>query len=341
MGISAGTIKASRREHKPTAWPSGGLQVASARERGSINALSSSAPAKDWPGCHSHQPPWPSRLAKRSRAPPHRPWPRSSIVGYDPKTGDLGVAVQSKFFAVGSVVPWAKAGVGAVATQSYANVDYGPEGLEGLAKRQSARETVDALTKADANRRLRQLGIVDAKGRSASFTGSGCKHWAGHIEKPNFCAQGNILTGEEVVRSMVSGYEQARKKTGTGLCDWLALALMDGQKAGGDSTRSTIRRATCRPEKRRLRRGQRPVHRPSRGRPQDADRRTVAAAVHPQKDVPPRPRKPAKRPVNFRSVHLCGTALGHEALDEFVRSDATENDEADDGELHELKCRRG
>ena len=158
-----------------------------------------------------------------------------SIVGYDPKTGDLGVAVQSKFFAVGSVVPWAKAGVGAVATQSYANVDYGPEGLERLAKGQSARETVDALTKADANRRLRQLGIVDAKGRSASFTGSGCKHWAGHIEKPNFCAQGNILTGEEVVRSMVSGYAQARKKTGTGLCDWLALALMEGQKAGGDS----------------------------------------------------------------------------------------------------------
>ena len=81
-----------------------------------------------------------------------------SIVGYDPKTGDLGVAVQSKFFAVGSVVPWAKAGVGAVATQSYANVDYGPDGLERLAKGQSARETVDALTKADANRRLRQLG---------------------------------------------------------------------------------------------------------------------------------------------------------------------------------------
>ena len=158
-----------------------------------------------------------------------------SIVGYDPKTGDLGVAVQSKFFAVGSVVPWAKAGVGAVATQSYANVDYGPDGLERLAKGQSARETVDALTKADANRRLRQLGIVDARGRSASFTGSGCKHWAGHIEKPNFCAQGNILTGEEVVRSMVSSYEQAQKKAGTGLCDWLALALMEGQKAGGDS----------------------------------------------------------------------------------------------------------
>ena len=122
-----------------------------------------------------------------------------------------------------------------VATQSYANVDYGPEGLKRLAKGQSAKQTADALTKADSNRRLRQLGIVDAKGRSASFTGSSCKHWAGHIEKPNFCAQGNILTGEEVVRSMVNGYEQAQKKTGTGLCDWLALALMEGQNAGGDS----------------------------------------------------------------------------------------------------------
>ena len=158
-----------------------------------------------------------------------------SIVGFEPKTGDLGVAVQSKFFAVGSVVPWAKAGVGAVATQSYANVDYGPEGLERLAKGQSAKETVDALTQADANRRLRQLGIVDAKGRSASFTGSGCKHWAGHIEKPNFCAQGNILTGEGVVRNMVSSYERAQKKASFGLADWLALALMEGQKAGGDS----------------------------------------------------------------------------------------------------------
>ncbi len=181
----------------------------------------------------------PTALAKRlGQAEPNScatPVATFSIVGYDPKTGDLGVAVQSKFFAVGSVVPWAKAGVGAVATQSYANVDYGPEGLGRLAKGQSAKETVDALTEADANRRLRQLGIVDAKGRSASFTGSGCKHWAGHIEKPNFCAQGNILVGEEVVRSMVSGYEQSQKKTGTGLCDWLALALTEGQKAGGDS----------------------------------------------------------------------------------------------------------
>jgi len=104
-----------------------------------------------------------------------------------------------------------------VATQSYANVDYGPEGLERLAKGQSAKET------------------VDAKGRSASFTGSGCKHWYGHIEKPNFCAQGNILTGEEVVRNMASSYERAQKKADFGLADWMALAMVDGQKAGGDS----------------------------------------------------------------------------------------------------------
>ena len=158
-----------------------------------------------------------------------------SIVGFDPNTGDLGVAVQSKFFAVGSVVPWTKAGVGAIATQSYANVNYGPDGLELLAKGQSAKQTVELLTQADSNRRLRQLGIVDARGRSASFTGSGCNQWAGHIEKPYFCAQGNILTSKEVIQSMVSGYEQAKKKSGSGLGDWLALALMEGQKAGGDS----------------------------------------------------------------------------------------------------------
>ena len=158
-----------------------------------------------------------------------------SIVGRCARTGMFGVAITTSSICVGSRCPHVRAGVGAVATQSYANVDYGPEGLERLAKGQSAKETVDALTQADANRRLRQLGIIDAKGRSASFTGSGCKHWAGHIEKPNFCAQGNILTGEGVVRNMVSSYERAQKKAGFGLADWLALALMEGQKAGGDS----------------------------------------------------------------------------------------------------------
>lgn len=158
-----------------------------------------------------------------------------SIVGFDPRTGDLGVAVQSKFFAVGSVVPWAKAGVGAIATQSYANVSYGPDGLELLADGKSARETVSTLTSADRNKQRRQLGIVDAKGNSASFTGSDCHDWAGHIEKPNFCAQGNILTGKEVVDTMASSFEQSQKQAKGGLCDWLADALMAGQDAGGDS----------------------------------------------------------------------------------------------------------
>ncbi len=158
-----------------------------------------------------------------------------SIVGFDPRTGDLGVAVQSKFFAVGSVVPWAQAGVGAIATQSYANVTYGPEGLDHLAKGKTARETIKALTSADKDRGLRQLGIVDAKGNSASFTGSGCHDWAGHIEKPNFCVQGNILTGKEVVDAMAASFEQSQKKAKGGLCDWLADALTAGQDAGGDS----------------------------------------------------------------------------------------------------------
>ena len=158
-----------------------------------------------------------------------------SIVGFDPRTGDLGVAVQSKFFAVGSVVPWAKAGVGAIATQSYANVSYGPEGLERLTKGQTARETVKALTSADKDRRLRQLGIVDARGNSTSFTGSGCHQWAGHSERPNFCAQGNILTGKEVVDAMAASFEQSQKKGMGGLCSWLADALTAGQDAGGDS----------------------------------------------------------------------------------------------------------
>ncbi len=173
----------------------------------------------------------PAALAK----PTVKPVATFSIVGFDPRTGDLGVAVQSKFFAVGSVVPWAKAGVGAIATQSYANVSYGPDGLELLAKGKSARETVSTLTSADRNKQRRQLGIVDTRGNSASFTGSGCHPWAGHIEKPDFCAQGNILTGKEVVDAMASSFEQLQKQAKGGLCDWLANALMAGQDTGGDS----------------------------------------------------------------------------------------------------------
>jgi uncharacterized Ntn-hydrolase superfamily protein len=157
-----------------------------------------------------------------------------SIVGYDPATGDLGVGVQSKFFSVGSVVPWAKAGVGAVATQSWANVTYGPEGLKLLEKGKSPAEAMKILTQADARREFRQVGIVDAKGRAESFTGKRCNEWAGHQTGKHYAAQGNILAGEAVVKDMAAVYEKAQKKPGTELADWLMAALEAAQAAGGD-----------------------------------------------------------------------------------------------------------
>lgn len=157
-----------------------------------------------------------------------------SIVAYDPETGDLGVAVESKFFSVGPVVPWARAKVGAIATQSYANVAYGPDGLALLASGQSARETVVKLTQADEGRERRQLGIVDARGTVASYTGAKCNEWAGHYEGSNFCVQGNLLTGEEVVKAMTAAFEKARGEKETELADWLMAALQAGQDAGGD-----------------------------------------------------------------------------------------------------------
>jgi len=144
------------------------------------------------------------------------------------------VAVQSKFFGVGAVVPWAKANVGAVATQSYANPNYGPDGLALLQSGRSASEALKQLTDADEKRAVRQAGIVDAQGRAASFTGTNCNAWAGHRVGSNFCVQGNILTGAEVVESMAKAFEDARKVEGSELADWLVAALEAGQKAGGD-----------------------------------------------------------------------------------------------------------
>ncbi|MBC8324192.1 MAG: DUF1028 domain-containing protein [Verrucomicrobia subdivision 3 bacterium] len=157
-----------------------------------------------------------------------------SIVAFDPATGELGVAVQSKFFSVGSVVPWAKAGVGALATQSWAKIEYGPDGLELLAKGKSPTEVVNALTKPDARREFRQLGIVDAKGRAASFTGKRCMDWAGHVTGKHFAAQGNILASDAVVKNMAAAFENARKTPETELADWLMAALEAAQAAGGD-----------------------------------------------------------------------------------------------------------
>lgn len=153
-----------------------------------------------------------------------------SIVARDSATGDLGVAVQSKFLAVGAVVPWVKAGVGAVATQSHANVAYGPDGLAMLADGMSAQETMDRLVLDDPGRDQRQAGIVDSQGRAASYTGEGCSDWAGGFTGDGFCCQGNILAGPQVVDGMVEGYTSASGS----FAHRLLSSLEAGQAAGGD-----------------------------------------------------------------------------------------------------------
>src|SRR6476660_2519435 len=122
-----------------------------------------------------------------------------SIAACDLDAGQWGVATQSKFLAVGSVVPWAEPGVGSIATQAYANPRYGPEGLALLRAGASAEDVVRQLTDADDERDHRQLGVVDGSGRSASYSGSRCCAWAGGVSGPGFAAQGNILAGEETV----------------------------------------------------------------------------------------------------------------------------------------------
>ena len=152
-----------------------------------------------------------------------------SIVAYDPETEELGIAVQSKFIAVGSVVPWARAGWGAIATQSYANTTYGPRGLELLTKHKPD-EVLAKLTEDDKGREARQVGLVNAQGESATFTGKQCNAWAGGIAKKNFCVQGNILAGEDVVKNMAKSFEESKGDLG----DRLIAALQAGQEAGGD-----------------------------------------------------------------------------------------------------------
>ncbi len=154
-----------------------------------------------------------------------------SIVAFDPETGDLGVAVQSKFFGVGSVVPWARAGIGAVATQGRANTTYGPRGLKLLAEGGSAEEIVAALTGEDEGRGRRQLGVVDAAGNAATFTGDACLPWAGGQVGEHYAIQGNILAGPEVVDAMAATFEATQGDLATRL----AAALAAGQAAGGDA----------------------------------------------------------------------------------------------------------
>ena len=157
-----------------------------------------------------------------------------SIVARDPKTGDLGIAVASKFLAVGAVVPWAKADVGAVATQSYANVAFGPKGLALMGKGKNATEVLAALTAQDERRDFRQAGVVDAKGRAATFTGPRCMAWAGGKTGDGWAAQGNILAGEGVLDEMGRAFDKARASGEGELAEWLMSALAAGDAAGGD-----------------------------------------------------------------------------------------------------------
>ncbi|EFH87082.1 DUF1028 domain-containing protein [Ktedonobacter racemifer] len=153
-----------------------------------------------------------------------------SIVARDPERGELGIAVQSKFLSVGAVVPWAKAGIGAIATQALANTGYGIQGLNHLAAGRSAQETLKHLLASDEGRADRQVGIIGMTGQPVSFTGERCFHWAGGLTGEHYACQGNILVSGDTVEAMARTFEE----TGGLLCDRLLAALAAGQAAGGD-----------------------------------------------------------------------------------------------------------
>lgn len=153
-----------------------------------------------------------------------------SIVGCDLKEQTWGVAVASKFPAVGAVVPFAQADAGAVATQSFANTSFGPRGLEMMAVGLSAQQTLDQLLIDDPHRDLRQVGLVDSKGGSVTFTGSGCFPWAGSLAGENYAIQGNVLAGRRVIPAMERAFLNAKGN----LPARLYTALLAGDRAGGD-----------------------------------------------------------------------------------------------------------
>jgi uncharacterized Ntn-hydrolase superfamily protein len=154
-----------------------------------------------------------------------------SIVAYDSDTGDYGIAVQSKYFAVGDVVPFAAADTGALATQARGNILHGPEGLELLAAGASAREVIRSLIDRDPLGEGRQLGVVDANGKAATYTGSECLPWAGGKTGTNYAVQGNLLVGPQVIDAMAATFETAPGDLATRL----VYALAAGQAAGGDA----------------------------------------------------------------------------------------------------------
>ncbi len=156
-----------------------------------------------------------------------------SIVGFDPATGDLGIAVASRYFAVGAVVPWADAGVGAVATQAGVNVGYGPRALELLRQGLTAQQVLERLLAEDTfpRKEARQVAIVDAKGNVAVYTGDAANAWRGHVTGKTWSAQGNILVGQHVVEAMGRAFEATNDE----LAEKLYAALKAGDDAGGDS----------------------------------------------------------------------------------------------------------
>jgi uncharacterized Ntn-hydrolase superfamily protein len=154
-----------------------------------------------------------------------------SIVAFDAETESWGIAVASKFLAVGAVVPWGRAGAGAVATQAMSDVSFGPRGLDLLAGGVSAGEAIERLTGPDEQREHRQVGIVDARGAGATFSGGSCLDWAGGEAGDGYAVQGNILAGPQVVRSMVEAWQGS---TGESFERRLLAALTAGDEAGGD-----------------------------------------------------------------------------------------------------------
>jgi len=154
-----------------------------------------------------------------------------SIAACDLAAGEWGVAVQSKFLAVGSVVPWAEPDVGAIATQAYANPTYGPSGLALLRDGLAAEQVVQRLVEADEGRDHRQLGVVDGQGASAAYTGSECLDWAGQRTGAGYAAQGNILVGAETVDALAATFEAT---AGDSLATRLLECLAAAQAAGGD-----------------------------------------------------------------------------------------------------------
>ncbi len=153
-----------------------------------------------------------------------------SIVAADTDANEIGIAVESKFLSVGAVVPWVRAGAGAIATQAFANTAFGPRGLDMLTAGHAPADVAAALVKTDDNRDDRQFGIVDVAGRAATFTGEKCITWAGGIAGTNFAAQGNILAGAAVVDALATTFA----KSSGPLADRLIGALRAGQAAGGD-----------------------------------------------------------------------------------------------------------